>query len=333
MIKIGILYFAHHHGEAYLTNLRRMEGVELLGVADDDLARGEQIANQNKTRFFASYEALLEARPDGVIICTENNRHRPLAEMAASHGVHVLCEKPIATTLADARAILDACDKAGVLLMTAFPMRFSAPLLQIKARLDNGEFGDVYCFNATNQGELPTKHRSWFVDPVLAGGGAIMDHTVHLVDIMRWFTGSEVESMYARSNRIFHGDEVSVETGALEMLTFENGAFGTIDASWSRPQYWPTWGGLTFEMVTERGAVVVDAFRQNLNVYRHEWQRSNWAYWGSDMNEAMVSEFVTAIREDRQPRVTGLDGLRAVEATLAAYESDRTGQTVRVKNI
>ena len=332
MIKIGILSFAHHHSETYLSNLRRMEGVELLGVADEDLARGDQIANQNQARFFASYDDLLEARPDGVIICTENNRHRPLAEMAASRGVHVLCEKPIATTLADARAILDACDTAGVLLMTAFPLRFSAPLLQIKARLENGEFGDIYCFNATNQGELPTKHRSWFVDPEMAGGGAIMDHTVHLVDIMRWFTGSEVESMYARSNRIFHGDEVNVETGALEMLTFENGAFGTIDASWSRPQYWPTWGGLTFEMVTERGAVVVDAFSQNLNVYRHDWQRSNWAYWGSDRDQAMVSEFVMAIRENRQPRVTGLDGLRAVEAALAAYESDRTGQTVRVKN-
>ena len=105
-----------------------------------------------------------------------------------------------------------------------------------------------------------------------------MDHTVHLVDIMRWFTGMEVKTVYARSNRIFHGEEVQVETGALEMLTFENDIFATIDASWSRPQYWPTWGGLTIEMVTQRGAVLVDAFRQNLNVYRHEWARSNWAY-------------------------------------------------------
>ncbi len=137
--------------------------------------------------------------------------------------------------------------------------------------------------------------------------------------------------MYARSNRIFHADEVKVETGALEMLTFENDVFATIDASWSRPKYWPTWGGLTFEMVTQRGAFIVDAFRQNLNIYRHEWQRSNWAYWGSDMNHAMVSEFATAIHENRPPRVTGMDGLRAVEATLAAYESDRTGQTVQVK--
>lgn len=331
MIKIGILSFAHHHGEAYISNLRRMEDVELLGVADDDAERGQQIADQNEARYYPSYEALLEAKPEGVIICTENNRHRPLVEMAAARGVHVLCEKPIATTLEDARAIVEACDRAGVLLMTAFPMRFSAPLLEIKARLDNGDFGDVYCFNATNQGELPTKHRAWFVDPELAGGGAIMDHTVHLVDIMRWLTGSEVATMYARSNRIFHADEVEVETGALEMLTFENGVFATIDASWSRPPYWPTWGGLAFEMVTQRGAVVVDAFRQNLNVYRHEWQRANWAFWGSDMNHGMLSDFAAAIREGRPPRVTGVDGLRAVEATVAAYESDRSGQTVEVR--
>jgi predicted dehydrogenase len=331
MIRIGILSFAHHHGEAYISNLRNMEGVELLGVADDDPIRGQTIAAQNQALYFHTYEDLLEAKPDGVILCTENNRHRPLVDMAASRGINILCEKPIATTLEDAQAIVDICDKAGVLLMTAFPLRFSAPILEIKARLDNGDFGDVYCFNGTNRGELPTKHRAWFVDPVLAGGGAIMDHTVHLVDIMRWFTGSEVATMYARSNKIFHADEVEVETGALEMLTFENGVFVTIDASWSRPPYWPTWGGLTFEMVTQRGSVIVDAFRQNLNIYREDWQRSNWAYWGSDSNHAMVSEFVAAIRENRPPRVTGLDGLRAMEATLAAYESVRTGQTVQVK--
>jgi predicted dehydrogenase len=331
MIRIGILSLAHHHGEAYISNLRRMEAVELVGVVDDDSLRGQTIAAKNNARYFHTYEDLLAEKPDGVIICTENNRHRPVVEMAASRGINILCEKPLATTLADARAIVDVCDKAGVLLMTAFPMRFSAPLLEIKARLDNGDFGDVYCFNATNQGELPTKHRGWFVDPELAGGGAIMDHTVHLVDIMRWFSGSEVKSVYAKSNRIFHAGEVAVETGALEMLTFENNMFATIDASWSRPQYWPTWGGLTFEMVTQRGAVLVDAFRQNLNIYRHEWQTSKWIPWGSDSNQAMLEEFAAAIRENRPARATGLDGLRAAEVTLAAYESDRIGQTVEVK--
>jgi predicted dehydrogenase len=85
-------------------------------------------------------------------------------------------------------------------------------------------------------------------------------------------------------------------------------------------------------MVTQRGAVIVDAFRQNLNIYRHEWQRSKWLPWGSDNDQAMVEEFAAAIRGNRAPRVTGQDGLRAVEVTLAAYESDRIGQAVEVKS-
>ncbi len=327
-IKIGILSFAHHHGEAYIRNLRAIPGVELLGAADEDRERGQRLAAQNEAYFFPSYEALLESRPDGVIICSENNRHRPLVELAAQHKVNVLCEKPLATTLADSQAIVAACERAGVRLMTAFPMRFSAPLLEVKSRLDEGDFGPVFCFNATNQGELPTKHRAWFVDPVLAGGGAIMDHTVHLVDIMRWYLGSEVSQVYAQTNKIFHKDEVEVETGGLELITFRDGVFASLDYSWSRPPYWPTWGGLTFEMVCERGAVLVDAFRQNLTVYSHANQRPVWQYWGSDMNQAMIADFVAAIRDDRPPGVSGEDGLRAVEVVLAAYKSAASGQPV-----
>jgi predicted dehydrogenase len=329
-MKIGILSFAHHHAEAYIANLRAIPGVVVSGVADEDSQRGQHFAEVYGTSFFPDYAALLESKPDGVIICSENVKHRPLVEMAAAAGVNVLCEKPLATTLTDAQAILDACTQAGVLLMTAFPMRFSPPLLEIKARLDSGDLGQVFCFNATNQGELPSKHRSWFVDPKLAGGGAIMDHTVHLVDIMRWYLGSEASEVYAQTNHIFHAAEVEVETGGLEMITFKNGVFASIDASWSRPPYWPTWGGLTFEMVTERGAVIVDGFKQNLTVYSHANQRPVWQYWGSDMNQAMVAEFVEAVRVGRQPYVTGLDGLRAVEVTLAAYESARRGQPVKL---
>jgi predicted dehydrogenase len=330
-IKIGILSFAHHHGEAYIQNLLAIPGVELLGAADEDAERGKRLASQHVARFFSSYEALLDAKPDGVIVCSENNRHRQLVEMAASRNINVLCEKPLATTLDDAQAIVSACEHAGVLLMTAFPMRFSAPLLEVKSRLEAGELGRVYCFNGTNQGELPTKHRAWFVDPERAGGGAIMDHTVHLVDIMRWYLDSEVSQVYAQANKIFHADEVEVETGGLEMLTFQDGVFASIDCSWSRPPYWPTWGGLTFEMVTERGAVLVDGFKQNLTIYSHANQRPTWQYWGSDMNQAMVNDFIEAIRLGRAPRVSGVDGLRAVEVALAAYQSSQSGQPVTIR--
>jgi len=329
-MKIGIMSFAHHHAEAYIANLRAIPGVELSGVADEDPARGQRFAQAYGASFYQTYEALLESKPDGVIICSENAKHLPLVEMAASARINVLCEKPLATTVADANSVVDVCARAGVLLMTAFPMRFSTPLQEVKARLDAGELGQVYCFNATNQGELPTKHRAWFVDSLLAGGGALMDHTVHLLDIIRWYLGSEAVEVYAQTNKIFHAGEVQVETSGLEMISFQNGVFATIDASWSRPPYWPTWGGLSFEMVTERGAVIVDSFKQNITIYSHANQRPVWQYWGSDMNQAMVSEFIAAIRAGREPAVTGVDGLRAVEVTLAAYESAQIGQPVRV---
>jgi len=329
-MKIGILSFAHHHGEAYIQNLRANPYVELLGVADEDKERGQRIAKQNGTRFYNSYVDLINAGPDGVVICSENNAHRKMVELAASAGVHILCEKPLATTAKDTREIVDICQHAGVTLMTAFPMRFSTPLLEVKNRIDAGDFGEIYCFNATNQGELPTVHRKWFVDGEMAGGGALMDHTVHLVDIMRWYLGVEVSEVYAQANRVFYADDVQVETGAVELITFENGTFASIDSSWSRPPYWPTWGGLTFEMVTERGAVLVDAFRQNLTVYRQDRQRASWTYWGSDVNQAMIDEFVSALRDQRQPRVTGYDGYKAVEVVEAAYASAETGQPVRL---
>jgi predicted dehydrogenase len=331
-MKIGILSFAHLHAEAYIQNLRAAPGVEMIGIADEDPARGERFASQFNAHFFRSYEELLAARPDGVVICSENNKHRPLVEMAASAGVQILCEKPLATTLEDSRAILSACDKAGVMLMTAFPMRFNTPLMEVKQRLDAGDLGQVFCFNAANRGELPKKHRDWFVDPVLAGGGALTDHTVHLVDVMRWYLNSEVCEVYAQSNRIFHANEVEVETGGLVMLRFDNGAFASIDCSWSRPPYWPSWGGLEFEMVTDRGSVLVDAFRQNLTIFRSDLQRPVWGHWGSDSNQAMVNDFVDAIRRQRPPRVSGLDGHRAVEVVQAAYQSAKSGQPVLLEH-
>ncbi len=330
-MKIGIMSFAHLHAEAYIGNLRAIPGVEMIGIADDNLERGQKFARRFDAHLFPSYEALLAEEPDGVLVCSENANHRSLVEMAAGAGVHVLCEKPLATTREDAQAIIAAGRSAGVILMTAFPMRFSAPLQQLKARLDAGDLGQVYCLNTTNQGQMPIAHRRWFVDKELAGGGTMMDHIVHLADIFNWFFGRDLDSVYAQSNHILHADAVDVETGGLIMLQYANGLFMTIDSSWSKPLNYPTWGGLTMELVTERGLTVVDAFSQNLNIYRQEPPANQWAYWGSDMNQAMIEEFVAAIREGRETAVTGEDGLFALEVVLAAYESAKTNQPAQLE--
>lgn len=329
-MRIGLLSFAHLHAESYIQNLRANPEVELIGIADDNLLRGQHFAKLFNAPLYPSSAALLAEQPDGVVICSENARHRPLVEMAAAAGAHVLCEKPLATSVEDARAILEACAIAGVKLMTAFPMRFSTPVLEIKKLLDSGGLGQVYALNTTNQGECPKHLRDWFVDKQLAGGGALTDHIVHLADLMRWYLGCEVTEVYAEANKILYGDEVYVETGGLVMLTFENGVFATIDCSWSKPPYYPTWGGMKLDIIGEKGLATVDAFKQFMTVYSHSRQRPVYAFWGSDANQAMMDDFVDAILDDRPPRVTGEDGLKAVEIVAAAYRSVETGESVKL---
>jgi predicted dehydrogenase len=329
-MKIGIMSLAHLHAEAYIGNLRAIPGVEMIGIADEDESRGQHFAKIFDAQLYPTYEAMLARQPDGVVVCSENSKHRFLVEMAAEAGVHVLSEKPLATTLADAQALLEVCRAAGVILMTAFPMRFSAPLLEVKTKLDDGSLGKVYGCNTTNQGQMPIHHRRWFVDKELAGGGALMDHTVHLADVLRWYFETEVVEVYAQINHILHADTVDVETGGLIMLTMANGTFASIDCSWSKPLNYPTWGGLTLELISERGLTIVDAFSQNLNVYNPSRSNHWWTYWGSDANQAMIEEFVAAIREQRTPNVTGTDGYRALEVALAAYVSAGSGQPVKL---
>ena len=329
-LRIGIMNVAHLHADNYVGNLRAIPGVTLIGIADeDDAQRGQEFAARFNTRLYPDYADLL-ADADAVVVCSENTRHRPLVEMAAAAGVHVLCEKPLATTQEDAQAMIDACDRAGVVLMTAFPMRFSTPLAEVKAALDAGAVGALRAFNTANQGQMPSHHRAWFVDKALAGGGAAMDHIVHLADILRWYLGSEVTEVYAQMNRILHGDEVEVETGGLVMLTFANGVFASIDCSWSRPRFFPTWGGLTMEIVGDGGVILTDPFRQNLTLHGSPARHMAWAYWGSDANQAMIDEFVAAVRDRRPPAVTGLDGLRATQIVLAAYRSAELGVPVKL---
>ncbi len=347
-LRIGILSTAHVHADAYVGLLAAggdrprtgerswseslapepISGVELLGIADEDAARGESFAARHGVRRFPSYETLLAEQPAGVIVCSENARHRGLVELAATAGVHVLCEKPLAITTDDARAMVAACRRAGVVLMTAFPMRFSPVMLEVKSLLDRNGLGAVHAVSATNNGQMPARHRAWFVDRELAGGGAGMDHIVHLADLLRWYLRSEVATVYAQFNRIMHADKVDVETGGLVMLTFSNGAFASIDCSWSRPLGYPIWGGLALEIVGERGVVTADGFRQNLINYGGENILTSWLPWGSDADRGMVAEFVSAIRENRAPAVTGEDGVRAVEIVMAAYRSAETGQVV-----
>jgi predicted dehydrogenase len=330
-IRIGIMSAAHVHADGFVHNLRAAPHVELVGIADDDAKRGQAFAHKCRLTWYPSYDALLKESPDGVIICTENVRHLDSIKLAASAGAHILCEKPLTTSVEDGRTAINVCERAGVHLMTAFPVRFSAPIREVKTLLDGGGLGRLHAMNGTNQGQCPQRYRAWFVEKALAGGGAMMDHIVHLADIMRWYTGSEAVEVYAQSNRILYSDTASeVETGGLVMITFADGTFASIDSSWSKPLAYPTWGGLALDLIGDKGVISVNAFKQGLTVFNETRKLPAFLGWASDSGQSMVNEFAAAIREGRQPAITGYDGLKATEIVVAAYRSAASGQPEQI---
>jgi predicted dehydrogenase len=330
-MRIGILSFAHFHAESYQANLQAIPDVELTGFYHKDDEEARSFADKYGLWRFANPRDLLAQKLDGVVICGENARHRELVELAAEAKCQVLCEKPIATNLADAEAMASICARNAVRFMTAFPMRFAPSTQAVRTMIQKQEFGEVLGINGVNHSEIPKAHRAWFVDQELAGGGAVMDHTVHLADLLRWFFTAEVVEVYAEVDNLFYPGELEIDTAGLMLLTLSNGVQASIDCSWSRPTSFPRWGQLKMEVLGASGTVVMDSLAQYLTLYSNSGLRNpSWIDFGPDPNQAMMEEFVASIRENREPSVTWNDGYQALRVALAAYESARLHQPVRI---
>ena len=330
-MRLGIVSFDHLHAEVYQENLRKIPDVELVGFSHENPEEGVEFAKKFSLTWFPKHSELLGEGLDGAIICSETTRHRALVELAAEARCHILCEKPIETNLVDAKAMRAACQKCGVHFMTAFPMRFASSTVALRAMVKKGDLGKILGINGINHSEIPTGHRAWFGNRLLAGGGAVMDHTVHLADLFRWIFDVEISEVYAEVNSLLRMPQVNVETAGLMLLTFANGFHASVDCSWSRPTFYPRWGHLKMEVIGEKGAAVLDSFAEHVTLYSRGAPRNpSWIGFSRDPNQAMIEEFVASIRENREPEVTWDDGYKALEVALAAYESEKLQRPVRI---
>lgn len=325
-MKFGIISFAHGHAYSYANALRAIEGVEVAGIADANPERGQKCAERYDTQYFSDYHELLKTDIDAVIITSENAYHHEHVLAAAKAGKHILCEKPIAVNVKQANEMIEVCEQHGVILQTAFPVRFNSAVAEAKKIVDSGKLGKIIGIKGTNRGTNPG---GWFVDKALSGGGAVMDHTVHVVDLIRWFTGAEATEVYAEAGHDMVND-YNIDDCGIVTMEFDNGMFATLDCSWSRNPSFPTWGDVTMEIVGSEGTLSVNAFGQKVNVYS-EANGAKWNFWGDDMNLGLVDDFVDAVKHNRAPSITGVDGMRAVEVVEAAYASIEAKAPVKIK--
>jgi len=337
-IRVAIMSFAHVHAAAYARLLRDWPGVELLTSDPDSVTsppgelRGSPLAESLGVNYVMTYAELLSWKPDAVIVTSENARHRPLVEAAAVAGAAVLCEKPLATSLSDALAMQAACDSAGVSLMTAFPVRFSPAFLRLQELVRSGHLGTLLAATGTNNGQIPVGDRAWFTDPELSGGGAMVDHIVHVADLLGTLTGLRARTVRAVSNTILHAEkpEVRAETGGLVTVTYDGGFVATIDCSWSQPDHAPSWGGLTLQVIGDQGIADIDPFAQHVGGFFDVGRESAHLGYGVDTDQLMLAEFLGAVRHGRRPQPDGLAGIATLRIVLAAQESARTGRVVDV---
>jgi UDP-N-acetylglucosamine 3-dehydrogenase len=319
-VRVGIVSFAHVHSPAYASVLRDLDAADFVGITDEDRDRGAEAAELFDARFFDSATSLFE-EVEAIVVCSENKYHARDVIPALTGGVHVLCEKPISTTVEDARAMIQASETSGSQLRTAFPVRYLPSIVRARELVRAGALGRVLALNGTNHGRIPG---GWFLDPELAGGGAVMDHTVHLADLLRWMLDVEVKSVYAEVDSFFGAqgtDDAAILTLDLEGGSFADGAFATIDPSWSRGDGYPTWGDVTLRIAGTSGVLDVDPFAQPLRTFDHQTGAPSWSYMGEDMNALMLADFLRGVAEGLPAGASGLDGLRTLEVVLAAYRS------------
>lgn len=324
-MKIGIMSFAHMHAYSYAEGIARLPNTELVGIFDDDVERGKAAAEKYNTTHYGDQASFLTSDVDAVIICSENSRHKEMVLHAAKEKKNILCEKPIATNVEDAREMIQACEENNVILQIAYPVRFSSPISELKEMVDADNFGEIIAFRTTNRGLNPG---GWFIESELSGGGAVFDHTVHMVDIMRWYLGAEVTKVNAYIDSYFHN--INVDDAGLLTLEFENGVIASHDASWSRFSEYPTWGDATIEIIGTKQTVRVDAFGEKLNVFREGNKSLEYKVFGTDMDFSLIRDFIDCIEKNREPSITGYDGLKSLEVALAAYEAHKTKNTIEL---
>ncbi len=234
-VKVGIIG-SQFEADIHAAGFQLMpEEAEVVAVASPTPGNAASLAKRyGIPRVFLNYRDMLK-EPDieMVTITAPNSLHAQMTIDIANSGKHVVCEKPLCMTLAEADEMIDTCKRKGVLLAYAEELFFTPKYVKAKQMADQGAFGKVYLVKQSEKHFGP--HSPWFWDMDKAGGGALMDLGCHGIAFAYWFLGRPtIKSVYAHLATNVHADKTKGDDEALCIIEFENGATGLIENSWAR---------------------------------------------------------------------------------------------------
>lgn len=328
---------AFRHLPEYVAN----PGVELVAVSDPRLERAQEEAIRfGASAVYADYrEMLARERLDIVSVCTPNHLHAPATIDALDAGAHVLVEKPMATTLDDADAMIAAARRTGRVLMVDQNERFMPVHTTARRILESGALGRVLTFRAFYGHDGPEKWTptaEWFFTRAQSLSGALGDLGVHKVDILRFLLGSDVTEVAAFTGTL--QKQAEVNDNAVLLLRFQNGVFGSLAASWTYT-YEQESGtvfyceGGTIRIGAERGRpLVVAALGPPKAETVYDVPPLDQEQWHPIRGSTVIDAFVEGVQQGRAA-VPGEEGRAALAVVMAGLQAAETGRTVTPEGV
>ena len=333
-LRIGVIG-AGRIGKIHAENIAaRIRGSSLAGIADINFSAAQELAQQCHTQVAtADYRDLLsDGSVDAVAICSATNTHAEIIEEAAANRKHIFCEKPIDLDLRRIERALTAVDKAEVKFQVGFNRRFDPSFAKVRELVVSGKIGAPHVLRITSRDPAPPP-----LAYVKVSGGIFLDMTIHDFDMARFLTGSEVEEVYAIGAALVDpeiGRAGDVDTCVITMR-LQNGVLATIDnsrkAAYGYDQRVEVFGSEGMATVSNRTP------DNHIYVNTEGVHSSKPQYFFLDRYQESyvleMQEFVDCVRQNREPSVSGRDGLAPALIGLAAAKSLRERRPVQIAEI
>lgn len=306
---IGVGNMGRNHARIFAS----MEDVELVAVCDADPAAAARAAQMYRCNAYTDYRKLLdEERLDLVSVVVPTQHHYAVAREVIEHGVAALIEKPIAATVEQGQALIDAAKRAGVILTVGHIERFNPAIIALKQQIDDHELGTVFQVAARRVGPFPAR---------IMDVGVVIDLATHEMDILNYLIGAPISRMHVELHRHIHQ---SHEDMLSAVLRFESGVIGILDINWLTPTKIRE-----LSVVGERGMFVANYLTQDLTFYENDYcQNRQWSELARlgvtegrivrqkvQRREPLYEElkaFAHSVRTGAPPRVSGENGLAAL---------------------
>jgi len=308
---------------------------ELAAICDIDSRALRNFACCYGVKGYRDYRKMLEEQDlDVVVICTPSGLHAQMGILAAQSGKHVLVEKPLALTLADADMLIDACEKAGVVLSVVMQKRFNRFFQKLKSAVEEGRFGKLSHAGATVRWN---RDEAYFLSNPWRGrkaedGGVVMNQAIHIVDILSWLMG-RVESVFAYTATRCR--PIEAEDVGVAVLKFKSGALGVIEAA---STVYPRNLEQTVAVFGEKGTVVIGGEKADrvMTWQFNEAREDNQITRPEEVadcpmesgHQAVLQDMMKTILTGGRPAVDGREGRKALEIVLGIYRSSETGMPV-----